>query len=117
MSLHNRPLFDHSRNCKREMAVNLTRHPPFKNVETILSEVIKPFANTVIQLCAPCTAKCAGNQHRDQVGMRVQQRFKSVCACAQSGHSRSLWSEETLGPWLPKERPLKTLIRLRMRAV
>ena len=113
MQLHNRPLFDHSRNCKREMAVNLTRHPPLRNVETILSEVITPFSNIVIQLCAPCTAKFAGDKHRAQV------------ACAYSkdsdqyAHLHCLVRVVVFGL---KKRwalgyPLKAQIRLRMRAV
>ena len=49
-----------------------------------------------------------GIQHREQVDMLVQERFKSVCTSAQSYHCHSFPSEETLDPWLPIEHPLKT---------
>ena len=55
----------------------------------------------------------AGIQHKLQVEVCLQWRFKSACASAQSGQSLSLPPEETLDPWLHIERPLKTQIRLR----
>ena len=51
--------------------------------------------------------------HKAQVGMYVQRRFKLVFASAQPDQSPSFPHEETLGLWLPIERPSKTLIRLR----
>ena len=45
-------------------------------------------------------------------GMCEDRRFKSVCASAHSDQSRSFPPEETLDPWLPIERQLKTKISL-----
>ena len=53
-------------------------------------------------------------QHKVQVGMCIQRRFKSVCPYIQSGQSLSFPPDEALNPWLPIERPLKTLISLRI---
>ena len=46
------------------------------------------------------------------VGKLVQWIFKSVCASTQSDQSLSFLPEITSNPWLPKELPSKTLIRL-----
>ena len=56
------------------------------------------------------TLSCAGNQHMVHDVMRVQRRFKVVCASAQS---KVFLPEEILDPWLPIERPSNTLIRQR----
>ena len=45
--------------------------------------------------------------------MCAQLRFKSVCATTRSGQCFKFPPEEMLGPWLPRERPSRTLIRLR----
>ena len=50
----------------------------------------------------------AGIQHKVQVGMCPQQRFKSVCASAQSDQSLSFPLEDMLDYWLPIEHPSKT---------
>ena len=47
-----------------------------------------------------------------QVGMCIQQRFKSVSVSAQSGQSLDFLPEEMLDPRLPIESPSMTLIRL-----
>ena len=64
---------------------------------------------------APGLQHGAGIQHKVQVGMCEQRKFKSVCASTQFDNDKSLsfLPEETLDPWLPIERLLKTLIRLR----
>ena len=51
-------------------------------------------------------------QHKVQVGMYVQRRFKSVCTSPQSDQSLSFPPEEMLDPSLPTECPSKTLIKL-----
>ena len=67
-----------------------------------------------MQMCVICNR--AGIQKKRQVGMRIQRRFKSASASAQSDQCLRLRTEETLHSWLPIECPLKTLIRLRVRA-
>ena len=52
-------------------------------------------------------------QHKVQVSMCGQRKFKSVCASTQSDQSLNFTHEETLDTWLPIERPTNTLIRLR----
>ena len=52
--------------------------------------------------------KKAGIQRRVQVGMCVQQRFKSVYASTRSDQSLSFVPKKTLDPWLPIECLLKT---------
>ena len=47
-------------------------------------------------------------QHKIQLGMWVQGRFKSVWTTTQSDQSLSFLPEEMLDPCLPIERPLKT---------
>ena len=41
---------------------------------------------------------CPGIQHKVQVGMCVQRRFKSVCACSLSDQSLCFPPEETYDP-------------------
>ena len=53
-----------------------------------------------------------GIQYKVEDGMCVQRIFKSVCASSQFDQSHSFTSDETLDPWLPIERLLKTLIEL-----
>ena len=62
-----------------------------------------------------CWGVCylAGIQHKVQLVYAKEQRFKSACASAQSDQRLSLQPIETLDPWLPIERPSKTLIRRR----
>ena len=55
-----------------------------------------------------CFWKWAGIQHKVQVGICVQQRFKSVCTFAQSDQILSLLPDEMLDPWLSIEHPSKT---------
>ena len=43
-----------------------------------------------------------------------KQRLKSTCSSVQSDQSHRCSREETLHPWLPKMRPVKILIRLRV---
>ena len=52
-------------------------------------------------------------QHKIQVVVCVQQKFKSACASTKSGQSPSFPPEETWIPRLPIERPSRNLIRLR----
>ena len=59
----------------------------------------------------------AGIQHKVQVGMCVQWRFKSVCASKQSEQSLTFPHEETLDPSLPIKRQSKTQIRLHKCAI
>ena len=47
--------------------------------------------------------------------MCAKRRLKSACASTQSAQSLCCEHEETLHPWLSKMRPVKNLIRMRMR--
>ena len=44
--------------------------------------------------------------------LHVQQRLRSAWASAQSDQCLFCWHEVTLGPWLPIDYTVKTLIRL-----
>ena len=61
-------------------------------------------------------SKRVGIEHKVQVGMCVE-KIKIILLICQFDQRFSLPSEDTLDPWLTKERPSNTLIRLHKCAV
>ena len=59
----------------------------------------------------------AGIQRKVKLACAYSELSNLDCASASSDWSLSFPPEETVDPWLPIERPSKTLIRLRISAV